>query len=113
MRSWSVTAATGGPAARDPGRRRAFPHAGTPVSPDGLDRHFGDCPPGPSRVAFQCHLRERLVDLIDRAGLDALLFHLSARGYEVVGPVLRDDTIIHGEIRSNTRRRTGRGRSAS
>jgi ferredoxin len=41
-----------------------------------------------------------VTSVIDRAGLNALVEALSARGYRVVGPTLRDDAIVLAELSS-------------
>jgi ferredoxin len=41
-----------------------------------------------------------VISVLDRAGLDALVTVLAARGYRVIGPTLRDDAIVLGELSS-------------
>ena len=36
--------------------------------------------------------------VLDRAGLDRLLAALTARGYQVIGPTVRDGAIVYGEV---------------
>ncbi|HEU5084521.1 MAG TPA: 4Fe-4S dicluster domain-containing protein [Acidimicrobiales bacterium] len=36
--------------------------------------------------------------VIDPAGLDAMLRHLAARGYQLIGPTVRDGAIVHAPI---------------
>ena len=38
--------------------------------------------------------------VLDRPGLDALVAALQARGYQVIGPTMRDDAIVLAELRS-------------
>ncbi len=41
--------------------------------------------------------------VLDRAGLDRLIGALSARGYRVLGPTVRDGAIVYGDLAATCR----------